>query len=202
MSCSTATSPGRVQGRNLRRQNCVVPHRCSMEVVMGPATWGESVRAEPDSPSSVLEALALHPSGNSKVRRMSKEFERLLQYRASAGEQPLLKEQPCCENPVAQPGASAFDAPPASDEAYPVGLEQAGTFVGLLRERRQSLRSLEDRRASESSTVSDTALRAPILRDLLATEPFSFRCRALGDGAATARTASKPQAHRGGGGGR
>ena len=136
---------------------------------MGPATWSEPEAAEPDSPSSVLEALALHPSGNSKVRRMSKEFERLLQYRASAGEQPLLKEQPCCENPVAQPGASAFDAPPASDEAYPVGLEQAGTFVGLLRERRQSLRSLEDRRARESSTVSDTALRASIPRTLPAT---------------------------------
>lgn len=140
-----------------------------MDVVMGPATWAESERAEPDSPSSVLEALALHPSGNSKVRRMSKEFERLLQYRASAGEQPLLEEQPCCENPVAQPGASAFDAPPASDEAYPVGLEQAGTFVGLLRERRQSLRSLEDRRARESSTVSDTALRTSIPRTLSAT---------------------------------
>ena len=146
---------------------------------MGPATWGESEAAEPDSPSSVLEALALHSSGNSKVRRMSKEFERLLQYRASAGEQPLQEEQPCCENPLAQPGASALDTPPALDEAYPVGLEQAGTFVGLLRERRQSLRSLEDRRARESSTVSDTALRAPIPRDLLATEPFSFRCRAF-----------------------
>ena len=133
---------------------------------MGPATWSEPEAAEPDSPSSVLEALALHPSGNSKVRRMSKEFERLLQYRASAGEQPLLEEQPCCENPVARLSASA---PPASDEAYPVGLEQAGTFVALLRERRQSLRSLEDRRARESSTVSDTALRTSIPRTLSAT---------------------------------
>jgi hypothetical protein len=70
---------------------------------MGPAAWGESDGTEPGSPSSVLETLALHPSGNSKVRRMSKEFERLLQHRACAGEQPL-EEQPCCKNPVAAPG--------------------------------------------------------------------------------------------------
>ena len=50
------------------------PPQGSMEVAMGPAAWGESEGAEPDSPSSVLETLALHPSGNSKVRRMSKEF--------------------------------------------------------------------------------------------------------------------------------
>ena len=60
------------------------PPQGSMEVAMGPAAWGESEGAEPDSPSSVLETLALHPSGNSKVRRMSKEFERLLQHRACA----------------------------------------------------------------------------------------------------------------------
>jgi hypothetical protein len=35
-----------------------------MEMVMGPATWGESEGAGPDSPPSVLETLALHPSGN------------------------------------------------------------------------------------------------------------------------------------------
>ena len=128
-----------------------------MDVVMGPATWAESERAEPDSPSSVLEALALHPSGNCKVRRMSKEFERLLQHKASAGEQPPPEEEPRCENPGAQPEASAPDNPLATGEAYPVGQEQAGTFVALLRERRQSLQSLEDRRARESSTVSDTA---------------------------------------------
>ena len=126
-----------------------------MDVVMGPATWAESERAEPDSPSSVLEALALHPSGNCKVRRMSKEFERLLQHKAPAGEQPPPEEQPRCEDPVAQPEESA----PTSGEAYPVGLEQAGTFVTLLRERRRSLQSLEDRRARESSTVRDTAER-------------------------------------------
>ena len=125
---------------------------------MGPAAWGESEGAEPDSPSSVLETLALHPSGNSKVRRMSKEFERLLQHRACAGEQPL-EEQPRCKNPVAAPGASALDTPPTSGEAYPVGLEQAGAFVAMLRERRQSLRSLEERRARESSSVSETAER-------------------------------------------
>ena len=102
--------------------------------------------------------LALHPSGNSKVRRMSKEFERLLQHRACAGEQPL-EEQPRCKNPVAAPGASALDTPPTSGEAYPVGLEQSGTFVAMLRERRQSLRSLEERRARESSSVSETAER-------------------------------------------
>ena len=108
---------------------------------MGPAAWGESEGAEPDSPSSVLETLALHPSGNSKVRRMSKEFERLLQHRACAGEQPL-EAQPRCKIPVTTPDASALDTPPTSAEAYPVGLEQAGTFVAMLRERRQSLRSL------------------------------------------------------------
>ena len=121
--------------------SCTPPTGLKMEVVMGPAAWGESEGAEPDSPSSVLETLALHPSGNSKVRRMSKEFERLLQHRACAGEQPQ-EGQPCCENPVAPPGASALDTPPTSAEAYPVGLEQAGTFVAMLRERRQSLRSL------------------------------------------------------------
>jgi hypothetical protein len=89
---------------------------------------------------------------------MSKEFERLLQHRACAGEQPL-EEQPRCKNPVAAPGANALDAPPTSGEAYPVGLEQAGTFVAMLRERRQSLRSREERRARESSSVSETAER-------------------------------------------
>jgi hypothetical protein len=125
---------------------------------MGPAPWGESEGAEPDSPSSVLKALTLHSSGNSKVRRMSKEFERLLQHRAFAGEQPF-EEQPRCNNPVTAPGASALDTPSTSAEAYPVGLEQSGTFVAMLRERRQSLRSLEERRARKSSSVSDTAER-------------------------------------------
>jgi hypothetical protein len=62
----------------------------------------------------------------------------------------------------AAPGASALDTPPTSGEAYPVGLEQAGTFVAMLRERRQSLRSLEERRARESSsvTLSDTAVQS------------------------------------------
>ena len=130
-----------------------------MDVVMGPATWAESERAEPDSPSSVLEALALHPSGNCKVRRMSKEFERLLQHKASTGEQPPPEEQPRCENPVVQPEETVPTTPSTSGDAYPVGLEQAGSFVALLRERRQSLQSLEDRRARESSTVSHTAER-------------------------------------------
>ena len=110
-----------------------------------PAPSGPVFRARgaTEAHACLLKAhtLALHPSGNSKVRRMSKEFERLLQHRACAGEQPL-EEQPCCKNPVAAPGASALDTPPTSAEAYPVGLEQAGTFVAMLRERRQSLRSL------------------------------------------------------------
>ena len=164
-----------------------------MDVVMGPATWAESERAEPDSPSSVLEALALHPSGNSKVRRMSKEFERLLQHKASTGEQPPPEEQPRCENPVVQPEETVPTTPSTSGDAYPVGLEQAGSFVALLRERRQSLQSLEDRRARESSTVSDTAESLYHVHTLRLSAHPPLPC--LGDGASTARAASKPQAH-------
>ena len=120
-----------------------------MEVITGPPTWGDSEETGPDSPSSVLEALALHPSCSSKVRKMSKEFDRLRQYKASAGDPPRgTKSQGDPGTPLA-----------IDDEAYSVGSDQTGTFVAILRERRQSLQPLEERRARESSTVSDAAKR-------------------------------------------
>ena len=91
----------------------------SMEVITGPPTWGDSEETGPDSPSSVLEALALHPSCSSKVRRMSKEFDRLRQYKASAGDPPRgTKSQGDPGTPLA-----------IDDEACSVGSDQTGTFV-------------------------------------------------------------------------
>ena len=111
---------------------------------------------EPESPACVLESLALEPSRKFRVRRMSKEFDRLLQYKSE--DDQTNGENQHCENQVTLEKlvlteTSTPSVPSVTDEAYPVGRHQSESFVTMLRERRESLESMEDRRARETSSV-------------------------------------------------
>jgi len=124
--------------------------------------------SELESPTCVMESLALESGREFKVRRMSKEFDRL---RSKAESVEGSVEQQHCANEEALNQISLEEkvvsdtSATSTKEVYPVGEAREDTFVAMLRERRDSLQSMQGRRSRDNAKVRHVARCQPAVAE-------------------------------------